>query len=67
MSKTYEINNFNCKGCYSKDACDKIKSFKKEMRINCPCGICLIKVVCNIVCDNFSDFVHYQTNKIEVK
>jgi len=41
----------NCKGCPVKDKCNYI-----EYSTLCPCRMCLIKVMCNDVCDEHVDF-----------
>jgi hypothetical protein len=41
----------NCKGC-----CRKPCTYSEYIE-ECPCGICLIKGICRIACDDFIDFV----------
>jgi hypothetical protein len=47
--------NDPCEGCIA----DKMYSFDcehKPWNANCPCTICLIKVMCQITCDEFKTF-----------
>ena len=41
----------NCKGC-----CRKPCTYSEYIE-ECPCGICLIKGICQRACDDFIDFV----------
>ncbi len=54
----------HCKGCYR-----QYKFFCIYARYieDCPCGICLIKGVCQVGCDEFMDFIEAkQPNLFEV-
>jgi hypothetical protein len=55
MVESYELN---CKGCNAKNTCNNTIFITKEARIKCPCRVCLIKVICNILCGEFNDFVN---------
>ncbi len=46
----------NCNGCTTEPACDNI--FKDKDRINCPCRICLVKVMCGDSCEEYGEFWH---------
>lgn len=41
----------NCKGCNAKYICVYIKYSE-----TCPCPTCIVKMVCNTLCDQFEDF-----------
>lgn len=44
----------HCKGCKSKDNCEKYIDMMKEVDIGkCVCRECLIKGICKDPCDNF--------------
>lgn len=45
----------DCKGCHTKRECDATLTHD-QMRPDCPCNICLIKVVCNDSCDEYGNF-----------
>ena len=49
----------SCEGCYSygKNDCVYVAYRTEKVTIECPCGICLIKVVCARACDEYEDFV----------
>jgi len=42
-----------CKGCYRRSV--NFCVYTKYMK-ECPCGICLIKGVCQVACEEFIDF-----------
>ena len=48
-----------CEGCYSygKNDCVYIGYRTEEGIVNCPCGMCLIKVVCARACIEYENFV----------
>ncbi len=47
----------NCKGCFSERNCEKYISKTDVIDLNkCPCGACLIKVVCKDPCEDFFNF-----------
>lgn len=64
----------NCEGCYRKriNSCallsrnphiNKPKDTDKKPR-NCPCMICLIKVVCCIACEDRDEFWQYEYDRL---
>ncbi len=46
----------NCKGCHTEVECSLTLTHVKQMRVDCPCGVCLIKVICNSSCDEYEMF-----------
>ena len=48
----------NCNGCYCEDNdCDIIDKLT-DFDI-CPCGICIIKVMCNDACEDYNTFYQH--------
>lgn len=47
----------NCKGCYSKDSPFSCHPKFRNRSDECPCGICLIKGVCDRSCEDHEAFV----------
>ena len=45
-------NKDNCKGCLSRRICKPTVNYSRE----CPCVKCLIKVTCDIGCEDFSEY-----------
>ena len=46
-----------CKGCYSFDECGIPYHHGWYEAEKCPCNICLVKVVCRGICDDFRTFM----------
>ena len=44
----------NCRGCYTFNECGIVN---REDADECPCGICLIKVICDKMCSHYSTFL----------
>jgi len=56
----------NCKGCKSKDNCEKYIDVMKEVDISkCVCRKCLIKGMCRDPCDDFINLFkkYYEKNR----
>ena len=57
----------NCNGCRVKiKGCAIITRYMDRLTDYdiCPCGICLVKVVCYIACDEYSEFYNdVETNR----
>jgi len=47
-----------CKGCFTEDVCKEEYYYQyiKENNVECPCGICLIKGICNKPCEDHKQF-----------
>ena len=45
----------HCISCITEPACNNI-GYKEDIRVNCPCRICLIKVVCGEPCEDYQAF-----------
>jgi hypothetical protein len=55
----------NCKGCLGElEDCSFIDHSK---RFKCPCFICIVKVMCEGICDDFSDFRTRYSEDTETK
>lgn len=53
----------NCKGCHIKDNCIyNIKGISETTK--CPCGICLIKAICVVICNDYREFADKSFNVI---
>lgn len=46
----------SCKGCHTQVECRLTLTHIKQIRIDCPCVMCLVKVVCNNSCDKYVRF-----------
>ena len=57
----------NCNGCHTKiQGCGIITKYVDRLTEFdvCPCGICLVKVVCYDACTEYSEFYHdIETNR----
>ncbi len=53
-----EMRMENCKGChYSSSGCVCLLTNRKINTLNkCPCGICLVKMICRLGCEEFTIF-----------
>ena len=60
----------NCKGCLTKSSgieCSYIGYKGKKGTVRCPCRICLIKMVCQNICELYEDFSEgYRTFVISI-
>lgn len=59
----------NCKGCHSDRGVCKFISVHSKSKHNlnkCPCMMCLIKVVCDTPCEEFSMFSQVITENYEL-
>ncbi len=47
-----------CEGCLTKEVCEDGGKpyYKEKYNIKCPCGMCLIKVICKDPCEDYLDF-----------
>jgi hypothetical protein len=48
-----------CDLCKFHVLCFELES--KELRVNCPCGECIVKNICSQICETFN--VHYISHK----
>lgn len=46
-----------CKGCDPQTACVNPKYILNNEEISCPCIICLVKVICVKLCDDYRKFL----------
>ena len=44
-----------CKSCLTETACNNV-GYREDIRADCPCSICIIKVVCQKDCEEFRAF-----------
>jgi hypothetical protein len=42
-----------CEGCFTTSQCEEQTL---DVKANCPCKICLLKVVCNRACEEYGKF-----------
>ncbi len=59
----------NCEGCKIKnyDLCRIVDSFEvNNIVYKCPCQICLVKGMCNTVCEDFIKYTQAMDIKIEL-
>lgn len=49
-----------CEGCKGQCKTTSVFLTADGEKVYCPCQICIVKVVCVLGCDNFSEFVESQ-------
>ncbi len=54
MNETQVLKD--CEGCYSKRVSSFCNSMYRFTNDECPCAMCLIKVMCNDSCDEYEVF-----------
>ncbi len=53
-----------CKGCFTRLLCKRIKRYESY---NCPCKICLLKMICNVPCEEYDTFWgHEEVGELEI-
>ncbi len=62
MTETQKPNDINCKGCFTIDKCIISRTdwgryyYTERIEDRCPCYACLIKVMCDDSCEEYSNF-----------
>lgn len=57
LETTIKVDDYYCKGCLSFDQCGiPIHHLEEEVK-QCPCGTCLVKMVCDsCICADYHQF-----------
>jgi len=45
----------HCKSCITEPVCNNI-GYEEDIRVNCPCRMCLVKVACRESCEDYQTF-----------
>ena len=51
----YQKIPLKCRGCRTKDLKHGCRILNSDNYHNCPCGECLIKIMCEVGCENLRD------------
>lgn len=59
MTETHNLSDEDCEGCHVKPWCEDEGNpyYKEKYGIECPCTMCIVKVMCEVPCTPYVVFV----------
>lgn len=60
------LESEHCKGCRDVPTCP-FEFISDELVLSCPCGICLIKGMCQTACDIYDQFSECNAEGVKLK